>query len=84
MNKEKEIHLLELARADIWWLLNYSIVTHDMIWRCGATAEAISKYLDDKADFEPTLQRWLSSDASLNREEIISFLNANRAGPSAK
>lgn len=72
---------LKLARSDLWFLLNHCEVPEAYIWRCAATAEYISNILDDKASFEPTLQRWLSetSEFSNQREMIIKFLNKSRS-----
>lgn len=81
MLNEQEKIALQLARADLWFLINHCEVPEIYIWRCGATAELISKILDDKASFESTLQRWLSepSEFENQREVIIKFLNRSRS-----
>lgn len=78
---EQEKNALELARADLWFLINHCEIPDQYIWRCGATAEYISKVLDDKASFEPTLQRWITeySEFPDQRDAIINFLNKTRS-----
>ncbi len=77
MLSEKEQNILELARADLWYLIthNEKILIED-IWRCGQIAESIGNLLDDKVSFEKTLQYWITHSARYG--DLIKFLNDSR------
>lgn len=56
-------HALKLAREDLWFLIMHTDCCEQYAWRAGGTAEFISKTLKDKSEFEPTLQRWIKTEA---------------------
>lgn len=71
MNKIEQLrHALNLAREDLWFLMNVvEDLSEHYISRAAATAEFATKILDDRAQFDVHRNRWINTE-SVNTRKI--------------